>query len=87
MWEHKDPVRAYFINFFKGRESQKIQINVELAYHLKAFQNGYNANTALNMVRENYYMASVVFPDVYYTVPVTLVDQKYFIFLFWEKPF
>ena len=39
-------------------------------------------NTALSMVRKNCDMASIDLTDVYYSVPVANVDQKYLMFQF-----
>ena len=40
-------------------------------------------NTALGMVRKNYYMASIDLTDTYCYVPVAIVDQKkYLMFQF-----
>ena len=36
-----------------------------------------NLKTALNMVRQNCFMASIDLSDAYYRVPVALTDQKY----------
>ena len=41
-----------------------------------------NLNAALGMIRQNCYMASIDLADTYYTVPVTLSDQKYLVFNF-----
>ena len=39
-------------------------------------------NTALGMVRKNYYMASIDLTHAYYSVPVATVDQTYLMFHF-----
>ena len=38
--------------------------------------------TALNLVKKNCFMASIEFPDAYYSVPIALTDQKYLLFQF-----
>ena len=42
----------------------------------------YNLQTALSMVRKDCYMSSIDLSDAYYSVPVTICDQKYLIFQF-----
>ena len=41
-----------------------------------------NLKTALNMMRQNCFMASIDLSDAYYSVPMALTDQKYLIFKF-----
>ena len=41
-----------------------------------------NLKTALNMMRQNCFMASIGLSDAYYSVPVALTDQKYLLFKF-----
>ena len=41
-----------------------------------------NLKTALNMMRQNCFMASIDLSDAYYSVPVALTDQKYLLFKF-----
>ena len=41
-----------------------------------------NLKAALNMMRQNCFMASIDLSDAYYSVPVTLTDQKYLLFTF-----
>ena len=36
-----------------------------------------NLKTALTMVRKNCFMASIDLSDAYYSVPLTVSDQKY----------
>ena len=36
-----------------------------------------NLKTALNMMRQNCFMASIDLSDGYYSAPVALTDQKY----------
>ena len=44
-----------------------------------------NLKTALNMMRQNCFMASIDLSDAYYSVPVALTDQKYFEQLYEEQ--
>ena len=39
-----------------------------------------NLSTLLNMVRQDFYMASIDLANAYYTVPVLCMDQKYLLF-------
>ena len=39
-----------------------------------------NLKAALNMMRQNCFMASIDLSDAYYSVPVALTDQKYLLF-------
>ena len=41
-----------------------------------------NLKTAINMMRQNCFMASTELSDAYYSVPVVLTDQKYLLFKF-----
>ena len=41
-----------------------------------------NLKSALNMMRQNCFMASIGLSDAYYSVPVALTDQKYLLFKF-----
>ena len=80
----KGYVSSIFLREKKDKATHRLilnlkKINENVVYWLFKMD---NLSTVLNMVRQNYYMASIDFADAYYTVPVLCMYEKYLLFQF-----